>query len=428
MTDPQRVLLLTSRLSPAAGGLAVSVPGLAHSIDPLPDMEMHVFGTLDPGNPAAAQGWGPRVQGFDVTGPQAGQYAPGMAPAIAALAPDIVDVQGIWTYPSLANLRHARRTGTPYLVTPRGMLDPWARRNSAWKKKIAGTLFEQAHLKGACALRATAEMEAQYFRDMGLTNPIAVVPNGLTLPDAGTLFEQAHLKGACALRATAEMEAQHFRDMGMTNPIAVVPNGLTLPDLAPRSDRDLRSILFLSRIHPKKGVDFLLQAWATLQAEFPDWEIVIAGIDENGHEADLKALARKLGLSRVRFVGEAHGDAKQKLYRDADLFVLPTHAENFGLVVAEALAQETPVITTRNAPWQGLESEACGWWIDLDQGLLTDTLRQALSRPAQDLAAMGRRGRAWVQRDFAMAQVAEKMREVYLWAARRGARPEYVHD
>ena len=381
MTDPQRVLLLTSRLSPAAGGLAVSVPGLAHSIDPLPDMEMHVFGTLDPGNPAAAQGWGPRVQGFDVTGPQAGQYAPGMAPAIAALAPDIVDVQGIWTYPSLANLRHARRTGTPYLVTPRGMLDPWARRNSAWKKKIAGTLFEQAHLKGACALRATAEMEAQ-----------------------------------------------HFRDMGMTNPIAVVPNGLTLPDLAPRSDRDLRSILFLSRIHPKKGVDFLLQAWATLQAEFPGWEIVIAGIDENGHEADLKALTRNLGLSRVRFVGEAHGDAKQKLYRDADLFVLPTHAENFGLVVAEALAQETPVITTRNAPWQGLESEACGWWIDLDQGLLTDTLRQALSRPAQDLAAMGRRGRAWVQRDFAMSQVAEKMREVYLWAARRGARPEYVHD
>lgn len=381
MTDPLRVLLLTSRLSPAAGGLAVSVPGLAHSIDPLPDMEMHVFGTLDPGNPAAAQGWGPRVQGFDVTGPQAGQYAPGMAPAIAALAPDIVDVQGIWTYPSLANLRHARRTGTPYLVTPRGMLDPWARRNSAWKKKIAGTLFEQAHLKGACALRATAEMEAQ-----------------------------------------------HFRDMGLTNPIAVVPNGLTLPDLAPRSDRDLRSILFLSRIHPKKGVDFLLQAWATLQAEFPGWEIVIAGIDENGHEADLKALTRKLGLSRVRFVGEAHGDAKQKLYRDADLFVLPTHAENFGLVVAEALAQETPVITTRNAPWQGLESEACGWWIDLDQGLLTDTIRAALSRPAQDLAAMGRRGRAWVQRDFAMAQVAEKMREVYLWAARRGARPECVHD
>lgn len=381
MTDPLRVLLLTSKLSPAAGGLAVSVPGLAHSIDPLPDMEMHVVGTLDPGNPAAAQGWGPRVQGFDVKGPLAGQYAPGMAPAIAALAPDIVDVQGIWTYPSMANLRHARRTGTPYLVTPRGMLDPWARKNSAWKKKIAGALFEQAHLKGALALRATAEMEAQ-----------------------------------------------HFRDMGLTNPIAVVPNGLNLPDLAPRTDGALRSILFLSRIHPKKGVDYLLRSWAALQAEFPGWEIVIAGIDENGHEAELKALTQKLCLPRVRFVGEAHGAAKEALYRDADLFVLPTHAENFGLVVAEALAQETPVITTRNAPWQGLEAEGCGWWIAHEQDRLTDTLRAALSRPAADLAAMGQRGRVWVQRDFAMTQVADKMREVYLWASGRGPKPECVHD
>lgn len=380
MTD-LRVLLLTSKLSPAAGGLAVSVPGLAHSIETLRGMEMYVMGTRDPSNPTAAQGWGPRVQAFDVKGPQAGQYAPEMVSAITALKPDLVDVQGLWTYSSVANLRHARRTRTPYVVTPRGMLDPWARKNSAWKKRLAGLLFEHAHLRGAKALRATAEMEAQ-----------------------------------------------HFRDMGLTNPIAVVPNGLDLPDLAPRDDHALQSILFLSRIHPKKGVNYLLRSWGALHADFPGWEIIIAGINENGYEAELRRQAEELGLPRIRFIGEVHGVAKQKLYRNAGLFVLPTHSENFGLVVAEALAQETPVITTTNAPWSGLQRHDCGWWITLDQTLLTKTIQAALILPTERRIAMGRRGRHWVQRDFGPKSVAEQMREVYLWACQGAHKPDHVYD
>lgn len=359
----------------------MSVPGLAHGIDPLPGMEVHVMGTRDPAAPLAATDWGPRVHAFDTRGPQAAHYAPGMGLAIRRLAPDLVDVQGLWTYPSLANLRHSRRQATPYIVTPRGMLDPWARRNSAWKKRVAAAFFETAHLRGATALRATAEMEAQ-----------------------------------------------HFRDLGLTNPIAIVPNGIVLPELATRVRAPLRSILFLSRIHPKKGADYLLRAWTMLAFDFPDWEVVIAGIDENGHEAELKAMTAKLHLPRVRFAGAVHGLAKQQLYRDSDVFVLPTHAENFGLVVAEALAQETPVITTRNAPWAGLETEGCGWWIDLSQDRLTRTLRDALSQPPGSLEQMGRRGRNWVQRDFSIAKVAERMRQVYLWAAGKAHRPDCVHD
>ena len=381
LADPLRVLLLTARMSPAAGGLAVSVPSLAHSINAFPDIEMYVMGTRDPLAPEAAAAWGPQVRAFDTRGLKASHYAPGMGEAMVRLAPDLVDVQGLWTYPSLANLRYSRREGAPYIVTPRGMLDPWALRNSAWKKRIAAALFETAHLRGATALRATAEMEAQ-----------------------------------------------HFRNVGLTNPIAIVPNGIELPDLARRGRTPLRSALFLSRIHPKKGIDFLLYAWAALAADFPDWELVIAGIDENGHEAKLKSLAVSLNLPRLRFIGAIHGAAKQQLYRDADLFVLPTHTENFGIVVAEALAQETAVITTRNAPWAGLVTEGCGWWIDLDKNSLIRAMRDALSRPPGTLEHMGKLGRAWVKRDFAVATVAERMREVYLWASGKAPKPVHVHD
>lgn len=150
------------------------------------------------------------------------------------------------------------------------------------------------------------------------------------------------------------------------------------------------------------------------------------GIDENGHEAELKLQSKALKLKRITFIGEVHGNEKQQLYRDADLFVLPTHAENFGLVIAEALAQETPVITTRNAPWSGLEDQRCGWWIDLQQDRLTSALREALNMAPQDLSAMGKRGRMWICREFSMEKVASQMREVYLWATQNANKPSWV--
>ncbi|WP_291745689.1 glycosyltransferase [Limnobacter sp. UBA3528] len=379
--DAIQVLLLTSQLASTAGGLAVSVPGLAFSLDKFDDIDTHVMGTLDPAEPYATAAWGPRAHAFPVKGPRSGHYAPGLKKAIAELNPDLVDVQGLWTYPSLASLQYARLTGKPYMVTPRGMLDPWARQNSALKKKLAAWAFQSAHLRGAVCLRATAEMEAL-----------------------------------------------HFRTAGLKNPIAIVPNGIELPELLVRKHHDLKSILFLSRIHPKKGVEYLLNAWSALNNTFPDWEVIIAGIDENGHENQLKRMVADQRLPRVRFVGPVHGQAKQQLYRDASLFVLPTHAENFGLVVAEALAQEVPVITTKNAPWQGLHKHDCGWWVDLNQQSLNDTLRNAMLLPGEARVQMGQRGRKWVNADFGVQQVADRMRSVYWWAAGFGARPDCIFD
>lgn len=381
MPDPLRVALLTAKMSPAAGGLSVSVPSLAYGLDVYDDIEMHVLGTQDPAAPNAAMSWGPRAQAFAVSGPASLQRAPDMASALKKLAPNVVDVQGLWAWASRVNLDYWRHHHKPYVVTPRGMLDPWARRNSAWKKRLFASFVENSHLR------------------------------------------HAH-----CLRATADMEAKHFRDMGLRTSIAVVPNAIAIPELAPRPAQKRRQALFLSRIHPKKGLDILLQAWAQIQGRHPDWDLFIAGIDENGHEAELKALAERLCLSRVTFLGPVYGSAKDALYRASDLFVLPTHGENFGLVVAEALAHEVPVITTTNAPWSGLEEKQCGWWIPLTQERLANTMTHAMTCPREALQAMGVRGRSWMKKDFSPKQVAAKMREVYLWCAGRVERPHHVQD
>lgn len=363
-----QVVFLSHILSPAAGGLSASVPHLARGLARVGGGEAHVVGIADPDDPGAATAWGLQVHSHRATGPRAFGYAPDMGRTLARLSPSVIDVQGLWTYPSLANLRHHRRHGTPYLVTPRGMLDPWARARSAWKKRAVRLWFEDAHLAGAACLRATADMEAEHFRSFGLKKPIAIVPNGVEIPNLASL---------------------------------------------PRPGGDRRRALFLSRIHPKKGLPFLLDSWAAIEAQRPDWELVIAGPDEVGHTAEMKALARRLGLKRLVWHDAVQGAEKSALYRSADLFVLPTHAENFGLVVAEALAHEVPVITTRNAPWDGLETHDCGWWVPLHETALRTALEAATARSRLELFAMGEIGRSWMARDFGWEVVAERMSLIY---------------
>jgi glycosyltransferase involved in cell wall biosynthesis len=224
------------------------------------------------------------------------------------------------------------------------------------------------------------------------------------------------------------MELAHVRAYGLRNPVAVVPNGVDVPTGPTRQPcpSGRRRVLFLSRLHPKKGLAFLLRAWGELAPRHPAWELVVAGPDEVGHRAEMQELAAELALPRVTWHEPVAGAAKDALYRSADLFVLPTHAENFGLVVAEALAQGVPVVTTRHAPWAGLETHACGWWIDLAHSPLVEAMGQGMRLDDATRAAMGARGRAWMQRDFGWDAVARQMVEVYRWVVGGGAPPACV--
>lgn len=214
---------------------------------------------------------------------------------------------------------------------------------------------------------------------------------------------------------------------GFNNPIALIPNGVEIPPTLPRQKETGRRgrVLFLSRIHPKKGLRVLIEAWDQLAPT--GWDLVIAGPDEGGHLAEVRSAVRKCNLEqKVKFPGEVWGPEKNQLYFDADLFVLPSLSENFGLVIAEALSCGVPVITTKATPWEELETHRCGWWVETGTQPLVEALRVALSLPREELREMGMRGRKLIQEKYAWGPIGQQMGEVYLWMLGMRPPPECV--
>ena len=216
--------------------------------------------------------------------------------------------------------------------------------------------------------------------------------------------------------------------MGFHQPVAIIPNGIDVPPQLELSGGDMRTLLYLGRIHPKKGLDLLLLAWRDLQSRFPNWRLQIVGADNGGFLDQMRRLSADLGLQRVEFSGPLYGANKWRSYRKADLFVLPTYSENFGLVVAEALAAGTPAIVSHGAPWQGLDTQGAGWWIEIGIDPLVACLEMAMNKSPEKLSAMGQRGRDWMVREFSWSRIGEQMAQTYRWLRQGGERPEWVKE
>jgi glycosyltransferase involved in cell wall biosynthesis len=308
----------------------------------------------------------------------------GLTRALRELAPkaDVIHNHGLWLMPNVEAGRVALLAGKPFIVAPRGMLSSAALAFSPLKKRVVWALLQGDVVRRASCIHATSEQEYNEIRDFGLKNPIAILPNGIDIPE---------LDG---------------------NSLAVTEVG--------------RTILSLGRIHPKKGLDRLIRAWAKVEPAHPEWRLRIVGHDEVGHARELAALTAELKTQRVSIEGPVAGDAKIAAYREADIFVLPTLNENFAITVAEALANGTPVIATRGAPWQGLTREGCGWWIDHGIEPLAAALTNAMAMGRGALQAMGEKGRAWMKRDFSWDCVAHDMLDIYRWLSLGGEVPSRV--
>lgn len=242
-------------------------------------------------------------------------------------------------------------------------------------------------------------------------------------------FQCRALEKADLLHATSYEEYQQIRAAGFTAPIAIIPNGIDIPNVDPKREaKNIKqmNLLFLGRIHPVKGIDRLLHTWQQLQSRYSHWNLIIAGCGDPQYVKEIQDLAKSLRLERVDFPGPIYGEEKSRAYCQADLFVLPTHTENFGMVVAEALAHGCPALVTRGAPWAGLETEGCGWWIENSIEALVSTLNLAMQMDRQQLEGMGQLGRAWMERDYGWSSIAQKMDASYRWLLNGGETPAWI--
>ncbi|HET6335355.1 MAG TPA: glycosyltransferase [Polyangiales bacterium] len=299
----------------------------------------------------------------------------------AAASGEILHVHGLWTLASLLPTAAVLGTHCKLVISPRGMLEPWALEQNAAQKRWVWRFLQGPAVRSAALLHATASTESRTLRELELRAPIAVVPNAVEVPEAG--------------------------------------------DVA-RFEGEVRTLLFLSRLHPKKGVDLLVRAWARVEPSVPEWRLRVVGPDEDQYLTYLQSLARELGVSRVDFGGPVDGRDKTSVYRAAQLYALPSHSENFGQGIAEALAHGLPVIAGLGTPWAALEQAHAGWHVSNDVNALSECLREALALSPEALREMGTRGRSLVAREFSLAGTARAMEDCYVWTHRGGTPPACI--
>jgi len=294
---------------------------------------------------------------------------------------DLYHCQGVWQYPTYITAKKARKFGKPYVITPRGMLYPQEFERSTIKKKIAMALFQKRDLQQAACIHVTCREEMEHLRDLGITAPVAVIPNPI--------------------------ETKGFLKQPVNSP-------------------EKMRLGYLGRIHPRKKVERLLYAWDQLERKTGDKELVIIGAGDDKYQHFLENEAERLQFQNVEFTGFLSGQAKEEKLASLSYLVVPSNFENFGMIIAEALVRGIPVIASKGTPWQDLETYDCGWWVNNDVKTLKEKIEEAMNIEGKQRINMARNGKKLIEEKYTVDSIGHQLKKVYSWLIRGRTKPDYV--
>jgi glycosyltransferase involved in cell wall biosynthesis len=387
------IAFLSPSLSRAAGGIFEIERCLAQGLSQIPDTSVRVYGLEDAFTEQDAAEWSPiRPRAHPIEGIRGFGYSSGLRSDFLSSDADIAHLHALWMYTSRLIHVWSRRNARPYVTTLNGMLDPWAVQNSRFKKRLAALLYEDRALKSAGCIQVNTEAELASARAFGLEGPFCVIANGVALPSKDL-----------SANAATEHEVRDLKSNGK------------------------HVLLYLGRLHPKKGLISLLDGIARLKNDYPDWVLVIAGWDQLGHRQELQRRIAELKLDRrVKLIDAQYGEDKSICLHFADACILPSLSEGLPMSVLEAWAHQKPVVTTPACNLEIGYRAGAAIRVEPDPGSLEGGLRELFGMPASEREAMGRRGRALVERDFTWSTISLQMRSVYTWLLGGGARPDCI--
>lgn len=361
---PMKIVHYIPSIDRTAGGTSTYMQVLAKGLGEL--VEVHII-THASENPLAMENC--TVHYVPEYNPFKGSWRKRVTEMMEEVRPDIVHVNCCWMPACAAVQRIAQKHGYKVVLTPHGMLEPWIIKRHYWTRKVPALL----------------------------------------------LYQKAAVRKADCIQSTAESERDNLLKLGYNTNIKVVRLGIDADGIEmKRSWKKTRQILFLSRVHVKKGINFLIEAAAALRSELQGYKILVAGEGDADYVAEMKRMIEDNGLQDiVQLIGGVYGDEKWRLFQTSDFFVLPTHSENFGLAIAESLASGTPVITTVGTPWHDLNDTNSGAWIEIGTQPLVETLRRFLALSDGELEAMGRNGHKLIKEKYSAHVMAKEMMEVY---------------